>query len=286
MAEKRAGSFNIQKLNVISTKELKSEISNNNHYYFVTKNHICHLRKGELFMNNVINTFERTIRNWWLFLLIGIILIGGSIWVILTPLKSYVGLAWLFSVIIFANGIANTVFSIQNRKQITGSGWHIASGIFEIIFGLILLLYPGISLLILPIIFGFWLMFRAVSVISIAWILRDNQIKNWGWLFAFGILLALISFFMILNPLFGILNVVYWTAFSLMIFGIADITLAFQFKKIKSSLIDYANRFEIENHINSIDDFEKEIFELLEEIPETTKEKIHGTFSDYKSKLT
>jgi len=44
-------------------------------------------------MSNVIQQITSAIKNWWLFLIYGVLMIAFSIWVWLTPLESYGGWA-------------------------------------------------------------------------------------------------------------------------------------------------------------------------------------------------
>ncbi len=99
-------------------------------------------------------------------------MIAFSIWVWLTPLESYVGLAFAFSILVFANGVSHIYFSISNRQNLEGWGWFLANGIMEFIVGLVLVLYSGLSAASLSFIVGFWLMFKSGFVIGTAFDLK------------------------------------------------------------------------------------------------------------------
>lgn len=116
-------------------------------------------------------------------------------------------------------------------------GWRLTGGIFEIIIGVTLILHPEISIITLPFIVGFWLLFSGFHVISASLELKDYYIENWGWLLALGILIAILAFCIIPLPLFGAFSIIYLTAFSLLLFGISQIMLAFKLKKIKSKTL-------------------------------------------------
>jgi uncharacterized membrane protein HdeD (DUF308 family) len=68
-------------------------------------------------MTNIISQTVSTIKNWWLFLLTGVLSIIVSIWVFFTPVESYAALAWVFSILVFAHGISSVFFSISNRHN-------------------------------------------------------------------------------------------------------------------------------------------------------------------------
>ena len=117
-------------------------------------------------MANIFSKAVSTVKHWWLFLLTGILLIVGSIWVFLTPVESYVNLAWIFSILVLVTGISYVIFSISNRKKLEDWGWYLAGGIFEIVMGIILVSYPDLTIIMLPLFVGFWLMFRGAQIIA------------------------------------------------------------------------------------------------------------------------
>jgi uncharacterized membrane protein HdeD (DUF308 family) len=235
-------------------------------------------------MTNAIKQITRSIKYWWLYLIAGIIFLVGSIWVIMTPIESYVTLAWLFSILVLADGIAQTIFSVSNREELKGWGWRLAGGILMIIMGIILILYPGISIVILPFVVGFWLLFAGIYLIGASLELRDFYIRDWGWLLVFGIFLIFLSFFMILRPLFGAFNVVYLTSLALMIFGIAYIVLAFKLKAIKAETYDVVGDLKKEFK-KQVADLKNEIIQEVNELPDKAKEEIGKMFDDYEGKI-
>jgi len=235
-------------------------------------------------MANVISQAIGTIKNWWLFLIAGILLIAGSIWVFLTPVESYVTLAWIFSILVLANGISSTIFSISNHKELEGWGWYLAGGIFEIIIGIALITYPGISLAVLPLFVGFWFMFRGVQIIGASLDLKKYGFLDWGWLMLFGIGLTIISFFMILNPIFGAFNIVYITSIALLFFGISNIMISLKLKKIKSKTIDKVEDFKKTMKMD-LKDLKTGIKNSLKEVSSEVKGEIDKKFQDYEDKI-
>ena len=190
-----------------------------------------------------MNALSKTLKNWWILLVLGIAFIFLSIWIFRTPLASYVSLALVFSILIFADGLAMLIFSISNWNQIEGRGWYLASAIITFLIGIILLAYPGLSLATLPFVVGFWLLFRSIAIISSAIEFRGYKFSGWGWVLFTGILLLILSFMIIMNPIFGALYVVTYTALALLMLGIGQIWLAFQLRKIKGETLDKIEAF-------------------------------------------
>lgn len=90
----------------------------------------------------ILRSVQKTAKNWWLSLILGVLFIFLGIWVLRTPLTSYISLSILFSISIFLSGLFGIIFSISNRTQIDGWGWHLAGGIFDLIVGVLLILHP------------------------------------------------------------------------------------------------------------------------------------------------
>jgi len=236
-------------------------------------------------MTNIISKITNAIKNWWIFLITGILLILASIWIFRTPLESYVGLAWLFSILVLANGISYTFFSISNREELEGWGWYLSSGIFGILIGMILILYPEISIVLLPFIVGFWLMFSGISVISTSLDLKKYYIMDWGWLMLFGILITILAFFMVLNPFFGAFNIVYITSLALLVYGISHIMLAFKLKKVKSKTFGAVDHLK-KNLKNKAEDLKVDILQYIKNHPaDDVKKAIGKKFAEYKAEI-
>jgi len=235
-------------------------------------------------MANVISQAISTVKNWWLFLVAGILLIAGSVWVFMTPVESYVALAWIFSILVLANGISYTIFSISNHRELEGWGWYLAGGIFEIIIGIALIYYPDISIMILPLFVGFWFMFRGVQIIGASLDLKKYGFLDWGWLMLFGVGLLIMSFFIILNPVFGAFNVVYITSIALLFFGISNIMISLKLKKIKSKTIDKVEDFK-KSMKKDLKDLKAQIVDNLKEVSEEVKGEINKKFQDYEDKI-
>lgn len=235
-------------------------------------------------MSNIISQTISTIKNWWLFLLTGILIIAVAIYILTTPTESYVTLAWIFSILVLASGLSNVYFSISNHKQLEGWGWYLAGGIFEVIIGLVLIYYPNISIITLPLFVAFWLMFRGAQIIGVSLDLKKLGILDWGWFMILGIALVLNSLFMFLLPLFGWFNVIYLTFIALMIFGVSNIMLSLKLKKIKSKTIDKVESFkkDIKHELNLL---KSNVLENMQEATKEQKSKIDAFFDEHASKL-
>ena len=191
-------------------------------------------------MENLKSTFKeiRTdIKDWWVFLLIGIVIMGLGVLVFANPLGSYTALAVFFAVSMMVSGLSQKWFAISNRDELVGWGWQLALGIMEFIIGIVLIFNLNFTMAILPFYVGFWLLFKSLALIGFSFELKSYKIVNWVYYLIFGILLTLLSWFIILNPLFGGLTIVFWTGIALIVAGFAYIMLSFKLKNVNRKLV-------------------------------------------------
>jgi uncharacterized membrane protein HdeD (DUF308 family) len=176
------------------------------------------------------------IRNWWWFLIIGLLFIVSGVAVLTRPLEGYVGLSVVFSVTILGIGISQIIFSLSNSGNLPGWGWTLVSGIIDVAVGSYLLMFPVITLATLPYFVGFWLMFRSFYLMGASMDLQNMGVSGWGWLFTGGILLLIFAGLVLYFPAAAAVGIVAWTGVGFLTGGVASILLGFKLKKAKLAL--------------------------------------------------
>ena len=179
--------------------------------------------------NALIEHSKRAVRYWWLLLPAGFILLLLGVYVIVRPEQSYLGMSVLFGWIIFAIGVLEIILAASNRHYITGRGWMLAGGIIEAIIGLILIFNVALSAATMPIVLGFWLLFRGFSAIGLGGDMHALRIGGSGWTIVAGVLLLICGLWILMQPIvFGTTAVILWVGISLLVAGAAAIWMAFQ----------------------------------------------------------
>ena len=123
-------------------------------------------------------------------MLTGFILVVVGIWVFASHATAYLSLSILFGASILTIGFFETAFAISARKSLEGWGWKLAGGLLDIAISSYLLMYPAVTMAILPFVLGFWLLLRGFSAIGFSFDIKSYGDLNWGWflLFAIGII--------------------------------------------------------------------------------------------------
>ena len=184
-------------------------------------------------MATFLKSVKNSVKHWYVLLIIGIIFLGVGIVVFLTPIESYLTLSIIFSVSFLLAGLLEIIFSISNRKELEGWGWHLALGILTLLVGIMLVDNPAITMVTLQFFVGFVVLFRSIMAISTSMELRNYYVLDWGYLFGLGILGTIFSFMLLFNPSFAGFSLVIWTGLSLVILGIYSIYLSLKLKKLK-----------------------------------------------------
>lgn len=179
---------------------------------------------------------RRVIRNWWLLLLTGLLLLALGIWIIATPEESYRSLTILFSIILTITGLAEVAAAVSHRRAIDGWGWTMIGGIIDLGLGLYFLANLDTTMTVLPMLLGVWLFFRGIVAIGTSFNLRAYGVPNWGLNLVLGIGIVVFAFLVVNNPAFGALNIVVWTGLSLIMAGIFRIVISLRLRRLKERL--------------------------------------------------
>lgn len=176
---------------------------------------------------------KNSIKHWYILLIIGLLFVGLAIFSFTRPLDAYLTLAVLFGAIFLVAGLLEIIFSITNRDEIDNWGWSLVSGLLTLIVGLVLVGHPGITMVTLPFIVGFAMLFRSIASIGHAFDLKKYKVADWGYLLILGILGTLFSLFIIWHPLIGGLAVSVWIGVTFLIIGLYSITLSLKMRNLK-----------------------------------------------------
>ncbi len=180
----------------------------------------------------------KSIKNWWVVLIIGILYVLGGIYFLANPGITFLTLALLFSIIFIVDGITTIFFAFQSRQEMEGWGWNLAAGILYTILGIALLRNQGAAVATLILICGFLIMMRGGLAIAFALEARKMEMPYWGWGLAFGILAIGLGAFVVFNPGFGMAFIVAMVAISFIMTGIALIAISLGLRKVKVKASD------------------------------------------------
>ena len=186
-------------------------------------------------MSTLLETVGSSIKNWWWFLVKGLLLIAAGIAIFARPVAGYAGLSILFTVVIITSGIAQIIFATSNKDILRGWGWTLVSGILDLAIGIYLAMYPLVTRATLPFFVGFWLIFKSFYLMGASFDLNDLGLSGWGWMLFGGFLVLLAGFYIIYYPVAGALYIVAVSGTAFILAGILYSILSFKLKDIKGA---------------------------------------------------
>lgn len=176
-----------------------------------------------------VESYKETFKYWWMMLIIGLLSILFGIWIFRNPVESYLGLSIYFCIMFILIGFSEIINAFSGRRH-RAWGWGFTMGIIDFTIGLLLLSNLNWAADLLPYAVAFILMFKGIDFIGQSTQMQSLGMQNWGWLLTGGILTLLFSFLIIFHPLFGVLNIVVWTALAFIFGGISAIIFSFSIR--------------------------------------------------------
>ena len=162
----------------------------------------------------------RVIRRWWLLMLAGILCVAAGIAVFVFPMESYMTLSIIFGVLMLITGAAQLIIASTSGNYLAMKGYVIVGGVLDLLLGIFLCVYPAVTVVLLPIMLGIWMMYHSFMIIAFGGDLDTFRINGSGWVMMGGILLLVLSFLVLVNPFsVGIATVIVLTGVALIVFG-------------------------------------------------------------------
>lgn len=186
---------------------------------------------------NISKKIGRAIRHWWLMLIVGILSLVAGILVFVFPLESYVTLSVLFGILMVLVGASQLIIASASNNYLMMRGYVIVGGVLDVLLGMFLCLYPGVTIFLLPILLGIWMLYHSFIIIAFGGDLDTFNVGGQGAVIGSGILLLVLSILILMNPFSaGIAAVVALTGVGFLVFGAILIMLSFKLKEIHKAI--------------------------------------------------
>lgn len=179
--------------------------------------------------NEIYEKTEYLINRWWLSLLSGIVVIAIGFIILVNPTTSYYTFALLLGIAILLSGIMTLVQSLSSHNYFVRRVWLFLASIIDIVIGIMLMMNTLLSEAILPLLAGFWLMYRGCAILAQGIDLRGYGKADAGWIIFYGILVIVLSIAIIWMPtMLGAETVVIFIAVGALSYGVSLMTLGFR----------------------------------------------------------
>jgi uncharacterized membrane protein HdeD (DUF308 family) len=171
-------------------------------------------------------------RNWWYFVLRGLIAIAFGILALVWPLATLMTLVILFGVFALAEGVFAVVASIASTGSKDRWWAELLAGIAGIVFGALTILWPGMTALVLLYFIAGWAVVRGILELAAA--IRLRKVIQGEWILILGGLISIIlGFVLFVFPGAGAISMAWLIGAYAVVFGILIIALGFRLRALK-----------------------------------------------------
>jgi uncharacterized membrane protein HdeD (DUF308 family) len=168
-------------------------------------------------------------RYWWALALRGLFAVLFGLLTFCIPGITLLALVLLFGTYALLDGI----FDIVSAFRSSSHHWALlVEGIIGIIVGILTLIWPGMTGMVLLYLIAFWAIFTGVLEI-VAGIRLRAAVANEVLLILMGVLSLLFGLLIIIFPGAGALAIAFWIGAYALIFGIMLIALAFRLRRFR-----------------------------------------------------
>lgn len=152
------------------------------------------------------------------------------------PIETAIVLAVVIGIFAIVDGVIDLVDAIRHRGS-AGMVGRIVLGIASILFGLVILFWPGRSLEVLVILVGIWSVVVGILQIVVSVGHRGDRDSGWVWGLVAGILSVLFGVLVMISPSAGLVTIIWIVGIYAILFGIALIAFGVTLRR-------YAGRVE------------------------------------------
>ena len=186
---------------------------------------------------NLTKRAGRAVRHWWLMTIAGVLGIAAGIAVFAFPPESYVTLSILAGILMLLVGAAQLIIASTSGNYLAMRSYMLVGGLIDLILGLLLCIYPGVTMALLPIMLGIWMMYHSFMIIAFGGDMETFRVKGSGWTIIGGVLLLALSFVVLVNPFSaGVAAVVVLSGIGLIVFGFLLCWVAGEFRNIDKAI--------------------------------------------------
>ena len=155
----------------------------------------------------------------------GVLLVIAGVYCLCNQDVAVLSAGLLLGIFMLASGIIEIAISARMCSVLIGSGWLMLDGVLTVIMSLFLLFNQWFTMLSLPFLFTLWLLFSGITKFVNSFDLRRFGVPGWGWITAFGLLMAVAGFTSFMDPLAAAVTLSVLAGLFLILQGVVSIAL-------------------------------------------------------------
>jgi uncharacterized membrane protein HdeD (DUF308 family) len=181
--------------------------------------------------SNTAAGFPGLAKKIWIFAIIrGVLGIFFGLIALFAPIATALVLAIVIGVYAIVDGVFDIIEAIRHRGS-SSMVFRIVLGAVSILFGIVVLVWPGMSLEILVILVGIWAI--VIGILQIVSSVGHRAVPNSGWVWGIigGVLAIMFGLLVIIWPGTGLVSIIVIIGIWAIVWGIVFIVLGIQLRK-------------------------------------------------------
>ena len=155
------------------------------------------------------------------------------------PIQSYVALSIILGVIVLLVGVAQLIVATTSTNYLAMKSYWVVGGVLDILLGVFLCIYPNVTLVLLPVMLGIWMMYHSFIIIAFGGDMENFRLTGSGMTIFGGVMLLLLSIMVLINPFgAGVATVIVITGVGLICFGAILCMTSMKFRDIHKTLAE------------------------------------------------
>ncbi|MFI2703905.1 HdeD family acid-resistance protein [Cellulosimicrobium composti] len=181
----------------------------------------------------ILTAFSTTAKQVWYWpVLRGVLAILFGIVALSWPDKTAAVIIWVVGIFAVVDGVVEIVEGIRRRGTGNGTAVLVTMGVLSLAVGVVLLVWPGKTAIVLTWIVGFWAvvygLFQTVASLD----LRKVPGSGWGWGVVAGLLGIVFGLLVLLNVNAGLVSIVWLLALFAIVWGVMLVAFGFQIRSL------------------------------------------------------
>lgn len=168
---------------------------------------------------------------WYWPVIRGVIAVIFGVVALVSPIGTAVALAVIVGIFAVVDGVVEIVDGIRYREY-GGAGLRIAIGATTLIFGIVVLVWPGKTTVVLIYLVAIWSILVGIFQFVVSFMLRSIPGSGWGWGVAGGLVSFLFGILVIAQPSAGLTTIIWIIGIYALIIGAILIALGLQIRSL------------------------------------------------------
>jgi uncharacterized membrane protein HdeD (DUF308 family) len=181
----------------------------------------------------ILTTFASTARQVWYWpVLRGVLAVLLGVVALLWPAITAAAFVWVVGVFAVVDGIVEIVEGVRRRGTGSGTAVLVTMGVLSLAVGVVLLVWPGKTAVVLAWIIGFWAVLYGLLQLVASLGLRRAAGSGWAWGALAGVLGIVFGVLVLFNVDAGLVSIVWILAIFAILWGVMLVVFGFQVRSL------------------------------------------------------